>query len=96
MSDIDRLPYVDAELNYLGATSERPRYYAYETGDPQSHMPSNRTRCRSTICVRSPPSWSLDVQGFALAEQRSAVRDFWDDDEVRRVYYPEAEASSSR
>jgi hypothetical protein len=35
---------------------------------------------------------SLDVQGFALKEQRSAVRDFWDDDEVRRVYYPEAEA----
>ena len=34
----------------------------------------------------------LDVQGFALKEQRSAVRDFWDDDEVRRVYYPEAEA----
>ena len=32
------------------------------------------------------------MQGFALAEQRSAVRDFWDDDEVRRVYYPEAEA----
>jgi hypothetical protein len=33
----------------------------------------------------------LDVQGFALKEQRSAVQDFWDDDEVRRVYYPEAE-----
>jgi hypothetical protein len=35
---------------------------------------------------------SLDLQGFALAEHRSAVRDFWDNDEVRRVYYPEAEA----
>jgi hypothetical protein len=34
---------------------------------------------------------SLDTQGFALVEQRSAVKDFWDDDEVRRVYYPEAE-----
>jgi hypothetical protein len=34
---------------------------------------------------------SLDTQGFALVEQRSAVQDFWDDDEVRRVYYPEAE-----
>ena len=33
----------------------------------------------------------LDRQGFALVEQRTAVRDFWDDDEVRRVYYPEAE-----
>jgi len=33
----------------------------------------------------------LYAQGFALVEQRSAVQDFWDDDEVRRVYYPEAE-----
>ncbi len=34
----------------------------------------------------------LDVQGFELVEQRTAVKDFWDDEEVRRVYYPEAEA----
>jgi hypothetical protein len=32
----------------------------------------------------------LDTYGFGLVEQRSAVRDFWDDDEVRAVYYPEA------
>src|SRR5205823_9243342 len=32
----------------------------------------------------------LDTYGFTLVEQRSAVRDFWDDDEVRAVYYPEA------
>src|SRR5260370_20699566 len=37
----------------------------------------------------------LDVQGFARVEQRSAVRDFWDDDEVRQVYYPEAESFSA-
>jgi len=33
----------------------------------------------------------LDREGFGLVEHRSAVQDFWDDDEVRRVYYPEAE-----
>jgi len=33
----------------------------------------------------------LDRQGFELFEQRTAVRDFWDEDELRRVYYPEAE-----
>src|SRR5258708_6599825 len=33
----------------------------------------------------------LDREGFGLVEHRTAVRDFWDDDEVRRVYYPEAE-----
>ena len=35
------LPYVEGELNYLGATQERPRYYAYDRADtdPPSHMP---------------------------------------------------------
>ncbi|MGH6719647.1 MAG: CmcJ/NvfI family oxidoreductase [Alphaproteobacteria bacterium] len=32
---------------------------------------------------------SLDVQGFTLVRRPSAVRDFFDADEVRRVYYPE-------
>jgi hypothetical protein len=33
----------------------------------------------------------LDREGFGLVEARTAVQDFWDDDEVRRVYYPECE-----
>jgi len=34
---------------------------------------------------------SLDDEGVQLVEHKSAVRDFDDDDEVKRVYYPEAE-----
>jgi hypothetical protein len=36
---------------------------------------------------------SLDREGFAVLRHESAVRDFWDDDELRQVYYPEAEAA---
>jgi hypothetical protein len=94
MSNIDRLPYVEAELNYPGPTRERPRYYAYERDDtdPPAHMPLEPHRMAIHDLRPLAHELSLDVQGFALAEQRSAVRDFWDDDEVRRVYYPEAEA----
>ncbi len=93
MSDIDRLPYVEAELNYLGPTSVRPRYYAYEAGpnDPPSVMPYEPHTMQIHSLRPLQGELGLDVQGFALVEQRSAVRDFWDDDEVRRVYYPEAE-----
>jgi len=35
---------------------------------------------------------SLDVNGFALLEHRSTVKDFRDEAEIRRVYYPEIEA----
>ncbi len=33
----------------------------------------------------------LDVQGFAIRRCDTAVKDFYDADEVRRVYYPEME-----
>ena len=33
MSNVDSLPFVEAQLNYLGQMTERPRYYAYEIGE---------------------------------------------------------------
>jgi len=93
MSDTDRLSYVEAELNYLGPTHARPRYYAYEpdANDPPSVMPYEPHVMPIHTLRPIQGELGLDVQGFALVEQRSAVKDFWDDDEVRRVYYPEAE-----
>src|SRR4029077_18994826 len=34
---------------------------------------------------------SLDDEGIAVVEHHSAVKDFYDEDELHRVYYPEAE-----
>jgi hypothetical protein len=94
MTSAQSLPYVEAELNYLGPTAERPRYYAYDRDDrdPPAHMPLEPHTMPIHDLRPIAGELSLDVQGFAFAEQRSAVRDFWDDEEVRRVYYPEAEA----
>jgi hypothetical protein len=38
---------------------------------------------------RAVPQPSLDLEGFAFARHVSAVRDFYDEAEIRRVYYPE-------
>jgi hypothetical protein len=35
---------------------------------------------------------ALDANGFVLVEHRTRVRDFFDVDELKRVYYPEVEA----
>jgi len=93
MTNIDQLPYVEAELNYLAPMAERPRYYAYEPepGEPRSNLTPEPHQMHIHSLRPIADDLGLDVQGFALLEQRSAVRDFWDDDEVRRVYYPEAE-----
>ena len=93
MSNFETLPYVEGELNYLAPMTERPRYYAYEVA-PGEHR-SNMTHEAHRVPIRDirpiASEIALDRQGFALVEQNTAVRDFWDDDEVRRVYYPEAE-----
>jgi len=93
MMNPDQLPYVEAELNYLAPIAERPRYYAYEPqpGEPRSNLEAEAHQMRIHDLRPIAGELDLDTQGFALLEQRSAVRDFWDDDEVRRVYYPEAE-----
>jgi hypothetical protein len=93
MSNVDSLPYVEAELNYLAPMTERPRYYAYEpqAGEPRSNLEPEPHQVRIHTLRPIAAELGLDVQGFALRQQKSAVQDFWDDEEVRRVYYPEAE-----
>jgi hypothetical protein len=91
MTKLEELPYVEAELNYLGPMGERPRYYAYEAGlETRSNMTHEPHRLRIHSLRPIQAELDLDVQGFELVEHRSAVHDLWNDDEVREVYYPEA------
>ncbi|HVH80936.1 MAG TPA: CmcJ/NvfI family oxidoreductase [Stellaceae bacterium] len=92
MTDRAKLPHVDGELNYMAPMAERPRYLAYvpEPGEP----PTNMTYDPHIMPIHDmrPIQHELDLdrEGFALVEHRTAVQDLWDDDEIRRVYYPEA------
>ncbi|HLJ05687.1 MAG TPA: CmcJ/NvfI family oxidoreductase [Acetobacteraceae bacterium] len=89
----NNLPGIDATLNYLTPMVERPRNYTF---DPPPGVPWSNTEHEAHLVtihdVRPVASQvSLDREGFAVLHQQSAVQDFWDDDEVRRTYYPEAE-----
>src|SRR5271167_4877931 len=89
----DHLPHVEATLNYLAPMAERPRNYTF---DPPSGVPrSNSEREVHTVAIRdvrpAAADISLDREGFAVLHNASAVHDFWDEDEVRRVYYPEVQ-----
>jgi hypothetical protein len=90
---VETLPRVAAELNYLNPTGERPRTYTYEppAGVPRTTIVNqpHRVQIRDARPILSDVS--LDEEGFGLVQQRSAVADFYDDDEVKRVYYAEAE-----
>jgi hypothetical protein len=90
---IAALPFVTADLNYLAAPLDRPRTYTFEppSGEPRSNIVPD-TRSMPIRDVRPlSETVSLDREGFALVRQKSSVKDFYDEDEIKKVYYPEAE-----
>lgn len=90
---LEDLSHVEAALHYLVPMAEKPVHYTYE---PPSGTPQRNSSYEThTLPIRNAraiaPQLSLDDQGFALVTHQSAVRNFYNDEEVRRVYYPEAE-----
>jgi hypothetical protein len=90
---IEALSFVTAELNYLAPTKYRPRTFTFEppSGEPQSNIVAEPHALPIYDARSLVDTISLDREGFALVRQRSAVRDFYNDDEVKSTYYPEAE-----
>jgi hypothetical protein len=88
------LPSVEAELNYLAPSRAKPHTYTFEPpgGGPRSNI-VNEPHAVAIRNMRAISSLiSLDQEGFGLITHRSATRDFANDEEIRRTYYPESEA----
>jgi len=77
--------------------------YTVDTGEKlvnETFGPNNIRRRASGMDERRPVdisdarqgNFSLEAHGFELVEHRTAVRDFFDPEELKRVYYPEVEA----
>lgn len=85
--------YVVAELTYTVKTDKRPIRYKYDVDDEK--QTDTGTSGTETVRIHDGRAiardLSLDDQGFVLTRHVSAVADFFDDDEVRAVYYPEIE-----
>jgi hypothetical protein len=87
------LNHVEAVLNYLVDTGEKPAIYLYEP-------PSGTPRWTGQSIKHTLPIYdgraileqmSLDRQGFQLTHHETKVANFYDAEEVRAVYYPEVE-----
>jgi hypothetical protein len=92
------LPHIQAALNYLAATGEKPVSYAYQ---PPAGVPWSTAQIEehATVIHNLRPAaseFSLDGAGFELLAHRSAVKNFWDEEEINRVYYPESIALLKR
>jgi hypothetical protein len=87
------LSYVEADLHYLSPMAERPRNYTFDPppGVPRSNTTHETHRVPIYDVRKIASDVSLDREGFDLLRHTSAVRDFYNDDEVRNIYYPESE-----
>jgi hypothetical protein len=90
-----KLPYVEAELTYLGAMTEKPFNYTY--GPPPGKPWTNQVYDPHRVPIYNlrvlPEAATLDREGFALIRRPTACRDLYDEAEIRAVYYPECEAA---
>jgi hypothetical protein len=84
---------VVASLNFLVPMAERPVAYNYEPppGVPQrtGKYEMQKVMVRDARAVAD--ALSLDREGFVLVRRPTAAKDLYDEDEIRRVYYPECE-----
>jgi hypothetical protein len=92
-STVADLKSVVAPLNFLVPMAEKPVAYNYEpppgvparTGEGEQHQVAIRD-ARPLI-----GQLSLDREGFALLHHQTAVKNFYNEDEIASVYYPECQ-----
>jgi hypothetical protein len=84
---------VRAQLNYLAQMDEKPFTYTYSP--PEGTAQTNRRVDKEVVEIQDARAiagqLSLDREGFAFLDYPTAVRDFYDEREVREIYYPECE-----
>ncbi|MEO1020644.1 MAG: hypothetical protein AAFY56_23615, partial [Pseudomonadota bacterium] len=84
---------VRGAVQYLAPTNERPRILIESNGTRTEEAIAPETHIVEIANARREAEpFTLDGNGFELVAQKSAVTDFFNDQEVKEVFYAEAEA----
>ena len=84
---------IEATVNYHLDTGEMP--YTYTGGPGSTEHRSSRTNDPRRVTIRNARNHSdfvLERNGFRFVRHDTKVADFFNVDEIKRVYYPEMEA----
>jgi hypothetical protein len=88
------LDAIEASVNYLRDTGEMP--FTFTGGPGSTEIRSGGTPDPRQVTIhngrRIADQLVLDRNGFRFVGHPTAMRDFFDEEEVRRVYYAEMEA----
>jgi hypothetical protein len=92
-SAVADLNSVVAPLNFLVPMAEKPVAYNYEPPPGVAVRTGHNEEHRVPIRDARPlvGRLSLDKEGFVLLRHQTAVKNFYDEEEIKTVYYPECE-----
>jgi hypothetical protein len=88
------LPSVEAQLNYLVDTGEKPESYGGVSQSVADEMRKGRYEEHKMTVTNGRPligQFSLEREGFIFVNHETKVKNFYDDAEVSSVYYDETE-----
>jgi hypothetical protein len=90
----ESVPAIDALLNYLIDTGDKPASYG-GVGSAEAEQKRKGKYQEYQVAVRDgraiADQLSLEREGFIFVKHETEVQDFFDEAEVRSVYYPETE-----
>jgi len=87
------LESVVAPLNFLAPMAEKPVAYNYEPPPGTPQRTGRNEEHRVAIYNARPIAGRLSLvkEGFVLLHHQTAVKNFYDENEIKSVYYPECE-----
>ena len=85
---------IDASINYYLETGEKP--YTYSGGPGSTDVRSSTVADPRRVAMHNGrpfvDQFALEREGFHFVRHDTKVQSFFEEDEIRRVYYPEMEA----
>jgi hypothetical protein len=93
--ELDAQETLEAPLNYYVDTGEKPISLVAGPGGIDTRLGGGQSEAHMVTLRngrRHLGEFAIDKTGFVFVDHPTKVVDFYDEDEVRRVYYPEMEA----
>jgi hypothetical protein len=93
LAELDTAPdTIEATLSYLADTGEKLRTQVAEPGGRDTRVGGGGTETHLVKIQNGRPladGFEFEHDGFRFVPSQTGMHDFFDEDEIRRVYYPE-------
>jgi hypothetical protein len=98
LAELEAPATIEASVNYM--TEDGKKLFTYTGGPGSTDIRTGGTPDERTVTMHNgrlvPGGFALERDGFRFLPHDTKMRDFFDEDEIARIYYPEMEALIKR